>query len=462
MQDSFLSRVTNTVGITNRHLFAYKKFGCEYPEAYYKWDFMHRSVAFGYSLLAATIYEPKEKAPHTSGTVHLKSFDGDDWHTINLAERICDCSEFQETRVGCVHLDAMGVHPLKAFTARPYPTFAQALSALVKSLRIRRVDDAAYWLLYLDGFPEPQHRFRTARRLLIGAAEDGHSIAVMEKVLGQLPSISKPKMELQNLVAEAVRICKVPNWWHPSTGGPHYIHSGMVALRRLSYLQGEKSLAALTAMLERGIGERDKTSALAAVMGLSDAKVGATKQAQLILALAKSHRHPLAERLAEVHLGAKSALSGDNNFLCQAAWMMAGGVSPVADVDEPVTDEEVVELIDRAVERWKRPRPIPGWCCDGTHSAGNDVRFMGTWHHMNAVCRAFEHYGRVDPTDAWLPQFHCYDGLILQGLEGGEQCRLEKHPAGGVGIQQTTHSVAFQETAKPLFNHLRPNDVIHH
>jgi hypothetical protein len=219
---------------------------------------MNRSFDFGYSLRAATIYEPKEKAPHTTGTIRLKSFDCDGWHIINLAERTCDCSEFQGTRVGCVHLDAMGVHRLTAFTASTYPTFSQALSALVKSLRLRRVDDAAYWLLYLIGFPEPQHRFRTARRLLIGAAEDGHSIAVMEKVLGQFPSISKPKTELQNLVAEAVRICKVPNWWHPSTGGSDYIHSGLVALRRLSYLQGKKSLAALTAMLERGIGEKDK------------------------------------------------------------------------------------------------------------------------------------------------------------------------------------------------------------
>ncbi|MDR3718881.1 MAG: hypothetical protein P4K98_08770 [Bryobacteraceae bacterium] len=350
---------------------------------------------------------------------------------------------------------------MKTFTARTYPTFSQALSALVKSIRVRRAADAVYWLLYLDGFPEPQHRFRTARRLLIGAAEDGHSIAVMEKVLRQFPRISKPKAELHELVAEAVRICKVPNWWHPSTGGPDYIYSGMIGRRQLSYLQGEKSLAAMTAMLERGIAEQDKASALAAAMGLSDGKVGATKQAELILTFAKKYQHPLAERLAKVHLGAKSALSGDYNFLCQAAWMMAGGVSPVADLYEPVTEEEVAALIDQAVERWERPRPIPGWCCDGTHSAGNDVRFMGTWHHMYAVCRAFEHYGRVDPDDAWLPQFHCYDGLILQGIEGVERRRLETNTGGQSGIQQTTHSVAFRETAKPLFNHLRPGDEIY-
>ena len=76
-------------------------------------------------------------------------------------------------------------------------------------------------------------------------------------------------------------------------------------------------------------------------------------------------------------------------------------------------------LLDMAKERWKSPRPIPGWCCDGIHCAGNDVRFAGLWHLMYAVCRAYEYYGRVDPEDPWLPCFHCSDGLVIK--EGVEQ-----------------------------------------
>jgi hypothetical protein len=101
-------------------------------------------------------------------------------------------------------------------------------------------------------------------------------------------------------------------------------------------------------------------------------------------------------------------------YLCQAAWMLAGGESPVADHIKPVFAEECYELIDNAKERWKNPEPIPGWCCDGTHCAGSDVRFMGMWQHMYAVCKAFEPYGRVDPNDEWLPAFQCYDGLIME------------------------------------------------
>jgi hypothetical protein len=93
---------------------------------------------------------------------------------------------------------------------------------------------------------------------------------------------------------------------------------------------------------------------------------------------------------------------------------MAGGTSPLADAIEPVFLGEVFELLDRARERWKNPKPIPGWCVDGVHSSGQDMRFMGMWHHMYAVCKAFEYYGRVDPKDDWLPEFQCFDGLEIE------------------------------------------------
>jgi hypothetical protein len=276
------------------------------------------------------------------------------------------------------------------------------------------VEDATYWLLYLDSFKERLHRTRTARRLLIGSAEDGHSIAVMEQVVENFSKISKPETDVRYLVEEAVRICKISNWWHPNTSGPDYIYSGMLGQRMLAYLSGEANLHTMSNLIEKGIDEQNKTLVLAGIQGLSNAKMGGTKQATLVLSLAKKNQHPLAERLVEVHLRAKSALAGDNNFLCQAVWMMAGGGSPVSDSIQPVSESEVADLVEEAEERWKDPRPIPGWCCDGTHSAGNDVRFMGDWPQMFSVCLAFEHYGRIDPADEWLPQFRCLDGLLIQ------------------------------------------------
>jgi len=38
-----------------------------------------------------------------------------------------------------------------------------------------------------------------------------------------------------------------------------------------------------------------------------------------------------------------------------------------------------------------------------------------------AVCNAFNHYGRIDPSDEWLPEFMCLDGLVSQKCEIQEE-----------------------------------------
>jgi hypothetical protein len=75
---------------------------------------------------------------------------------------------------------------------------------------------------------------------------------------------------------------------------------------------------------------------------------------------------------------------------------------------------ECEELLKQARERWQNPKPIPRWCCDGLHCAGDDPRFAGMLPEMWAVCRAFQKYGRVSPDDEWLPDFQCWDGLVIE------------------------------------------------
>jgi len=152
-----------------------------------------------------------------SNTIRLRSFKGDDWYSISIDQKTCDCPNFGTKAGGCEHLAALGIHRLRPFTPATRPTFSQALSGLVKSIRLRRVEDAIYWLIYLDTFKGSQYRFRTARRLLIGSAEDGHSVAVMENVSANFLKLSKTQSDLIDLVAEAIRICKLPNWWHPDS-----------------------------------------------------------------------------------------------------------------------------------------------------------------------------------------------------------------------------------------------------
>jgi hypothetical protein len=166
--------------------------------------------------------------------IRLRSFHGDEWYNIFLEEETCDCPKFDKAK-GCEHLTALGIHRLRPFTPTTHPTFSQALSALVKSIRLRRADDAVYWLMYLDTFKEPQYRFRTARRLVIGSAEDGHSVAVMEEIGRKFWKLCKPKADLIDLVAQAIRICKLPNWWHPDSGGHDYIYNSLIGQRTWFY-----------------------------------------------------------------------------------------------------------------------------------------------------------------------------------------------------------------------------------
>src|ERR1039457_3167699 len=170
--------------------------------------------------------------------IRLRSFSGSGVaYTVDRSGRTCSCGQF--TAEGhCKHLDEVGVYQPKQFTPRTHPTFSQALSGLVKSIRMRRVSDAVYWLVYLDGFPPTEKldkkaaRFRVARRIFIGSAEDGHSISVMEFVASNFRFLCKLDTPLVYLAAEIVRIVKIPNWWNPVTGGHDYIFNSLVGNRQ--------------------------------------------------------------------------------------------------------------------------------------------------------------------------------------------------------------------------------------
>jgi hypothetical protein len=171
--------------------------------------------------------------------IRLKSFSGGGMvYTVDRLGRTCTCLQFA-TEGHCKHLDEVGSYQPKHFTPRTHPTFSQALSGLVKSIRLRRTEDAVYWLIYLDGFPESEEltrkaaRFRVARRILIASAEDGHSISVMEAVASTFKSPLQAGYPA-GLPGGRDRphFIKLPNWWNPSTGGHDYIYSNLVGYRQ--------------------------------------------------------------------------------------------------------------------------------------------------------------------------------------------------------------------------------------
>lgn len=327
----------------------------------------------------------------------------------------CNCPSFQSG--WCDHLKAVGKYRVGTANLSARPSFSQALSGLVKGIRIRDVDEAAYWLTYCWTFRQKLagSQFRIVRRLVIGSAEDGHSIAVMLKLSENFSALLAKDVEFSLVMAELVRICKIPNWWNPSTGGHDYIYSGMLGLRKQLYDPAMYPLEHCLQRLEQAINQQDKGDAQCWVLKAHECNKAGAIIAKKLLELASLNQcNPAITLMRDIYLRHEHALRNDSNFTCQAAWFLTGGNSPVADQIETVTHGEVRLLIEKV--NATESHIIPSWCCDGVHCAGNDIRYSGMWDRMYAVCNQYSHYGRVNPNDPWLEdEFYCLDGLELVG-----------------------------------------------
>lgn len=349
-------------------------------------------------------------------TILLRSFSRpDDTYEVDKSGGRCSCPAYASDG-WCKHLEQVGSYKSRCATLSSRPSYAQALSGVVKGIRVRNLSHAAYWLNYCWSFNQrlSGSQFRTVRRLLIGAAEDGHSVAVMERVSDAFVPLLAKDAELADVFAQLIRISKVANWWQPETGGHEYIYAGMLAQRRTLYDHEARNTAECLDQLEVAIGNADQVSALFWTLKTHDSgpKAGLII-AERLYQIAQHRNHGPAMRLMKnVYLRHAKSLSADTNFTGQAAWLLAGGVSPVVDQIEPVLAAEGKRLLDEVLAT--PAHVIPGYMCDGIHCAGTDIRYAGMWDRMYAVCNQFNLYGRVDPDDEWLEQqFYSLDGLML-------------------------------------------------
>lgn len=340
----------------------------------------------------------------------VKSYSSDDVYTVNRAEKTCTCPSFQKSQY-CKHLELVYVYEDKNWYPKPHPSYSQALSALVKAIRVRRVEDAVYWMMYLHATGESGSNFRLVRRLLIGSAEDGVSLPVMENVSQNYAKLMKEKYHPLYLAAEIVRICKIPSWWLPDSGGPEYIRQAMVGWRQSLYVQTVPSREEGYAMYRKAVKAQDFVQAsLALEVLVKNTEVKRTEIAQLVHEVAQEIGHAQAIRAIKLHLRHAQNLSNDYNFIGQAAYWSCGGSFKQADDIEGVIVGEVRELLDKATERWKNPKNIEGWCCDGHHCSGTDRRFAGMVQDLNAMCLAAKHYGTIDVSAKWLDSFRSVEG----------------------------------------------------
>src|SRR6266702_4350050 len=92
---------------------------------------------------------------------------------------------------------------------------AQALSALVKCMRLRYADDAVYWFMHFARF-FPDQKFRLLRRLLIMTAEDNCNVPVQVHAsnwFGTALGAKDEKSWVQSSAAMIHLVCATDNWW---------------------------------------------------------------------------------------------------------------------------------------------------------------------------------------------------------------------------------------------------------
>lgn len=315
-------------------------------------------------------------------------------YEIDLDKRTCTCPAFRKhPSQPCKHLQSLG----GLFLDPPSPDPGEALSALIKSIRLRRTADAVTWLLYL--WRIPNYRVRAQRRLLLSSAEDNLSISVMQSVSNWY---SLNRFDFNGAVREMLRTMKAPNWYATERGRTYIRRWRQAELEENPFHEVSKD--ALLLILENAVKDRALMRALHAFNAFYEIKDSNRRAlAQLLVRLsAELDNHPALE-LAKLFEDNLQTVWTDTNHSGQALYTMI--VGPVGEGETPtVEDSEVLQLIAHA--RTHPPAATPTWSLDGIHTRrGGDARFGGVLPMMYGCCRAYLHFGRLDPEDRWLPEF---------------------------------------------------------
>lgn len=362
-----------------------------------------------------------EQLPLFDEEIEIASFtDPDVKYTINTANKTCTCPAFtKNSKHPCKHLMSI---PNLIPKPKPvtHPTLSMAMSALIKATRLRDVDDAIYWLVYLNTFPDA--RYRLLRRLFVMAGEDSLTLSVQNK--GHLHLTNYKTATLTSMAAEVVRICKTPNFFETPDGRTWvWVQRKCEEIKAADFKPATFEMKAqqkyIEAMLANDEDDETYESHWLAMRTLDflDPKRGfdSTKMYEWWYQLAKEYGNEEAMFQAQFCIPHGRDLSRDVNYdmqiLSRLFWGTLGDQTDVV-----VKRGEVVDLMTKANERWKNPKPIPEHYLDGIHTVGSDRRFAGTVRAMLGQCHAYLKYGRVHPDDQWEPYFWQTPNLPLDLL----------------------------------------------
>lgn len=335
--------------------------------------------------------------------MRIQSFTNPDmFYEVDADQRTCTCMAFtKKPKQPCKHL--LNVPDL--FPQPATLNVSEAMSAFIKSIRLRRTDDAIVWLRYL--WYQQGLKARLQRRILVCAGEDNISVNVTEAV-SQWFGSSLNKRSLELAAIEVARICATDNWY-AQPDGRFYIFAWESA-EVDPKLGLPKSYPELLTFFTDAILDRNELQAMKSFNSiLSNRSFRPKDFAALLLDVAKDSTSQQAHRLIEIYAKNSSALWLDGNISGQAVFALLNG--DFGYQTTPIVDEEhVMKLLDEADRIITDGLVIPDYARDGIHTRqSGDRRFAGTVKQMAGCCRAYEYYGRLDPNDSWMAQFYQSD-----------------------------------------------------
>lgn len=292
------------------------------------------------------------------------------------------------------------------------PNTALYVSALVKSIRLRRTEDAITWLLTLWSFPTLRRRI--TRRVLISSAEDSISPELIGAVVGWYNG--PHRQSFLHAAREVCRICGTPSWWAIPAG-----HDMMFSWKRAEAIAERvhtNSLDAALMMLDRAIARKYLLGGLGVFMRAS--LLPDFSNVRIVSALCPWVEQLNDERVTKLFDSWRQVapeLGRDTNLSGLLVFLLLGGRVPevsVPDIKDPsvqltAKSPQCVQLTANGAGAALQP---PAWANDGIHARADgpiDRRFAGVLSNFVAMCRAYDFYGRLDPSDPWLPEFYLCD-----------------------------------------------------
>jgi hypothetical protein len=267
------------------------------------------------------------------------------------------------------------------------------VSALMKSIRLAREEDAAYWMLAL--LRGGQDRAYLGRRCFGSSCEDNLSLQAIE--MGSELAAKPPKAEMPYLYS-VIASSRGLKWWAPLAKA--YTLARCETYEATARPFERETVERLEALCLEALQRKSFVDFFRAYRELKKERQKNLRTVGRVVEIGKASDIPEAQRLAAAMEGNLWQIATrESNAIWQLVWVLCEGPFPGS--AEPLDLTGAEQTIARAEARWaaQNLEPVPGWALDGIHTIGSDARFAGTWIGLRNCVEMYQCYGRLDPAD---------------------------------------------------------------